>query len=560
MSKKETKQEVKEENVQILSLNILEVVHQTQQQNGLKTGNHLRYHKYCSQRLRRIRKSLGITHGKNKFTKREEIISEMKDLRYLFLALIKAERAWSYAAQLKSEKPSNSKEKKHIIRRLKKASKWSSYLLSICQQTSDSRTVLEAEAYNAWMEAQYLVETEKWKESLQKFITARTIFSKLSEVVKIQFKDIYTRRILLDIDPLIKFCDYKLNKTNQSDSTDVNDILTMMDKVEDGTMDLLKSKLEGVLEETRKKQSENLDDIYFLGKTVPITNEKIRRNILNSMNISNEIKKLNDNEEKLKLYDKLLIQLTDSLSIIKDEIKQKTIEKTSTEQFMSSMRILNSYINYLSLSFVIDRNLIMVQQLLDDKKNPPKAASLTRLYEIILQNLVEIQSLPGISDYKILSNEIEAKLIYYRSLKCFYLAKSFSEIEKWKESISLLKRSEELAGISKSSFEKSNIKVDYDIKSFLSIVRKEICISKAKYVLGESKVTFEDKKVTVKDPILSNLNSYQIDKFGKPTLIQFPPDYEVIQTKPLYFDMALKSIEYPSLQDKMEKKKWFGIW
>ena len=41
---------------------------------------------------------------------------------------------------------------------------------------------------------------------------------------------------------------------------------------------------------------------------------------------------------------------------------------------------------------------------------------------------------------------------------------------------------------------------------------------------------------------------------GKVTLAPLPPDYRPIPCKPLFFDLALNHIEFPSLEDKVEKK------
>lgn len=41
---------------------------------------------------------------------------------------------------------------------------------------------------------------------------------------------------------------------------------------------------------------------------------------------------------------------------------------------------------------------------------------------------------------------------------------------------------------------------------------------------------------------------------SKPTLASFPPDYRPIPHKPLFFDLALNHVEYPSLDHRVEKK------
>jgi len=40
-----------------------------------------------------------------------------------------------------------------------------------------------------------------------------------------------------------------------------------------------------------------------------------------------------------------------------------------------------------------------------------------------------------------------------------------------------------------------------------------------------------------------------------PVLAPFPPDYQPIAAKPLFFDLALNYIELPSVQHRIEKKK-----
>ena len=39
---------------------------------------------------------------------------------------------------------------------------------------------------------------------------------------------------------------------------------------------------------------------------------------------------------------------------------------------------------------------------------------------------------------------------------------------------------------------------------------------------------------------------------GKPNLVNFPPDFSPIPCKPLFFDIALNHVEFPSLDHKLE--------
>jgi hypothetical protein len=67
--------------------------------------------------------------------------------RALQLVLFQAERAWSYAMQIKEEADDEAgRSKFHLLRRLTKATKWSNLLCEQCRSSNaDDRTILEAE-------------------------------------------------------------------------------------------------------------------------------------------------------------------------------------------------------------------------------------------------------------------------------------------------------------------------------------------------------------------------------------------------------------------------------
>jgi signal recognition particle subunit SRP68 len=171
MSKKLKEEPTQEEKK--LKLNILELITESQTQNGLNTGNYMRYRQYCSRRLHRLRVGLGCTHGKKKYLVKEIEVSEMDDERYLMIPLLKSERAWAYATQIKSEGIDRRPEKKHFKKRLNKALHWSEELFNLSKQKADDRTIFEAQAYLGWIKGLVLLESEKWEESIENFIHSK---------------------------------------------------------------------------------------------------------------------------------------------------------------------------------------------------------------------------------------------------------------------------------------------------------------------------------------------------------------------------------------------------
>lgn len=44
----------------------------------------------------------------------------------------------------------------------------------------------------------------------------------------------------------------------------------------------------------------------------------------------------------------------------------------------------------------------------------------------------------------------------------------------------------------------------------------------------------------------------------KPNLVAFPPDFEPIPCRPLFFDLALNNVDFPSLEEHVEQRKAGG--
>lgn len=66
--------------------------------------------------------------------------------RYLLLVLMEAERAWSYAMQLKQEANTEPRKRFHLLARLRKAAKHSEKLEKLCESPNvDAKTKLEAQ-------------------------------------------------------------------------------------------------------------------------------------------------------------------------------------------------------------------------------------------------------------------------------------------------------------------------------------------------------------------------------------------------------------------------------
>ena len=71
--------------------------------------------------------------------------------------LMSAERAWSYAMQLKFEMNSEARKKFHMINRLRKAKVHADALEQLCADSTivDARSKLETQAYAYWITGKF---------------------------------------------------------------------------------------------------------------------------------------------------------------------------------------------------------------------------------------------------------------------------------------------------------------------------------------------------------------------------------------------------------------------
>jgi hypothetical protein len=78
----------------------------------------------------------------------------------LWHLLVSAERSWAHANELSKFKTSNNKTigRQPVLKKLKRANKWSKLLVEKAKTSADDETQRECEAYAAWMSANYALE------------------------------------------------------------------------------------------------------------------------------------------------------------------------------------------------------------------------------------------------------------------------------------------------------------------------------------------------------------------------------------------------------------------
>jgi len=594
------KPEVKE--MVTFTLEVLQVIKEQHAQHGLRHGDYQRYRGYCSRRLRRLRKTLNFTQfSKHRFQKKKVTKEIITDAKFLQIPLMSAERAWAMAMQLKQEANSEPRKRFHLMERLRKAVKHAAELAAFGDALGDARTKLETQAYHAWMNGTLCFELEHWENALQSFNRAKTIYKRLAEAFSEEIKAVYVQKVD-EIEPSIRYCAY-----NIGEETSIEDLLTMRMAAGGGMggEDLLAAKLDALISQTRQKQAATLSEVTFRGRTIPVKSEKVRVFLLAHQEAEASLASAETTDHQA-ILERIIDEVKDALLALAEEMKNdpnyrpapKGGKGATDGAKVPHAQFLHTYLSFIKREAIVNRNLNIIETLLpnlgieaDGKTKVTKPQDLVRLYEGIVQMHHEMLALPGLEDDVAFQFQVEAKIAYYKAYRCLYVAFSYAQAKRWQESAALYERALTYADAAVKGW--NNIPdCEEKSKALLQMEELKQQVEGKKYGLHAASILDVADGATsaganqrptkplvdrldeyVEDPALlggrgsaiGNSSNSSSSSKTQPNLVPFPPEFQPVTCKPIFFDLALNNLEFPSLQHKMEQSKkgstwgsWFG--
>ena len=241
---------------------------------------------------------------------------------------------------------------------------------------------------------------------------------------------------------------------------------------------------------------------------------------------------------------------------------------------MSSSHFLYTYLNYIKGSKTIERNMAMIDNTRkalekaesenaavqdSSSKKTAKPQDLVRLYESIIQNLNELPQLAGLEEDLEFKQETEAKVGFFKAWRCLFIAEAFLAAKKWPEAMALYQRAT-LYGRKAEKDPLLEKKLKSQIKSLLAFIESHQFMAHANSFLesedsGEKREESKAAKELSKLPLTERLDVYHEDPEGllkgNPNLADFPPSFQPIPCKPLFFDLAREQLTFPDLEDKL---------
>ncbi|KAH8286209.1 hypothetical protein KR054_004644 [Drosophila jambulina] len=566
------------EQAKIFTVEILHMIKDAQQQHGLRHGDFQRYRGYCTRRIRRLRKALKYPQGdKRHFKRRDVTISQLTgkkaDERFFHIPLISAERAWAYAMQLKQESNTEPRKRFHLISKLRRACFYALQLQELCNtEAFDARTKLECEAYVAWMHGSLHFELQLWKTAGEHLKRAQVVYENLAKALPDDEQELYRAKVN-EFTPNLRYCAYNISG-GASSGGKIDEILELRAQGVLENLDVLVS-------QTKTESSEGLQTIDWRGRKVTVRPEKVRLFLLSAQELDKSLAKATKPDSKIELIERILMDCKDAIQAVRDEIKQDPkLRSLTTGQTVSGVQYLLAYLSYIRHSRTLQRNLCLVEQAKQNFDDPNqqsqqsvgdgkrvRSQDLARLYEIILQNVTEMQQINGMEDDAQYQSEVENLAITFKAFRCYYIALTLIDMKKWKEAVALYERASNYATEALKGKASAEFQMQAELKKVVSTIEGCKFSAHAYSVLEddnseEAGTTTKAQKTT--KPLYERLSLYKEDQSlhtKTPNVFKLTPDMEPIPCKPLFFDLAMNYVELPSLEDKLESpgKKAGGV-
>lgn len=366
----------------------------------------------------------------------------------------------------------------------------------------------------------------------------------------------------------MRYCAY-----NIGDGASIDDLLEMRAQG-------LLSNLDSLVSQTKTQSSESLQTAEWRDRKVTVRPEKVRLFLLSIQELDKSIEKAKTEEAKIELIENVLIDCKDAISAVKDEMKQDPkLRHAETGAPVTGIQYLLAYLSYIRLTRTLERNIYLVAQAKQNLSVGDKQSSgdggkrvrpqdLTRLYEIISQNVLELQQISGMEDDAVYQREIEVISLSFKAFRCYYIAETLVALKRWKEAVALYVRSTNYATEALKSKPKQ-FNLTSDLQKLITLIEGCKFSAHAYSVLeddtSEDSVQYGRTQKSSK-PLFERLNQYKEDQqlnTKNPNVYKLTADMQPIPCKPLFFDLALNFVEFPSLEDQMDapstKKSGAGL-
>ncbi|KAF2004798.1 hypothetical protein P154DRAFT_37689 [Amniculicola lignicola CBS 123094] len=573
------------------------------------TGSYNAYRTQLARRVRTLRKKLGRATPKNaKYTGKTPVTAEevAKNVEFLHLLILEAERAWAHAMDMKESHAEDNADKnitgsrrQHIISRLHKAVKHAEDIVALLSgglSGASPTDIIEAKAYAYALAGAEEFEKQaegvksanaspqRWVSCMTNYSAARVIYSAL---LKSTQKELFKEILSGTTDPSLRYAAYqhRIPRTvgvpavsKKFFPKDDAELLAAVEKLDSSAL--------------KDDDSSSLrSTITWRTRTAKIVDAAIGQALVSVEAASTELDKALSSstaqKDKGAAYDDVLIASQDAADATRRAIEE--LEKEGVDEGdarMQDLRVTSLAVNYDLIAWRIGRNRILIgsddgltfspnapkkprQPRKDGKewteREEPMGRTLARLrervalYDAILQSIDSVKDLRGAVRDAGFVAELDGQRAYFQALKCLNLSHSHAFLSAPKQALALCNRASTLsaqavtaprpAAPSASSkapkltvSEQQAQTLKQKLENLTSHYRGLVSLSQ----LSANSGTAAKAHLTNTAPVVERLNEYPPSgAVDLKNLVTWPPKLKPVPVKPLFFDVAWNYIEYP---------------
>ena len=609
---KEEEIEIKPEEIPLkpnsLKMDILLSTSSMQHQNGLRAGDYLRYAHFCRKKIQKLRKMNHLSQGKRKFQKLEITPQLIKDNKIFLILILECERNWAYGMYHKQELTfigEDIKRLRHeITRKFKRATQNAQKIYDICQKIGDTQTQLEGEAYYHFINSNFLIFNSKFEEALKLLKKACNIYEKI-KLLKDTIESIEYEEKIKSMKTSMRLCIYNLSSTKD----------TILDEAEfEKTVNVddieLTEKIEEIKKGTNKINEEDFT-VKYHGINIPIKNEKLRNDFEKLNELNSKIEKEKDVQKKILLFQDYYNRIDEMNKLVK-KIKGEEGNQSS-ENFSKIYGNILNYIENLRLKKYIDKNISYITEYSkeyntienistlfekDNTKLKIKPQEMMKLYDNLIEYQSQLINLEKDNPEQSYIIELNYREKIYSLSKIFYVGLSYILNKKYLEAYTIMFYTQEKIKEANEFYEQhhlDNVSQLKELKSKIDNMEKlaifviNTAFVKMQLKKDENTKVKEDKENKDKEkkirynPYLADLmfndnivlNKEQYDDLkdyitlpyedylegikkhnfdGYTHIIQIPMNTQLLEPKPIVYDLSFEKLEFPDLTEKTKEK------
>ena len=598
--------EIKPEEIPLkpnsLKMDILLSTASMQHQNGLRAGDYLRYAHFCRKKIQKLRKMNHLGQGKRKFQKLEITPQLIKDNKIFMILILECERNWAYGMYHKQELTfigEDIKRLRHeITRKFKRATQNAKKIFEICQKIGDTQTQLEGEAYYHFINSNFLIFTSKFQEALDLLKKACNIYEKIKQL-KDTIENIEYEEKIKAMKTSMRLCVYNLRSSKDAILDEAEFEKTVnVDDIQ------LTEKIEEIKKESNKINEEDFS-VKYHGINIPIKNEKLRNDFQKLNELNSKIEKEKDVQKKIVLFQDYYNRIDEMNKLVK-KIKGEEGNQTS-ENFSKIYENILNYIENLRLKKYIDKNLSYISEYSkeyntienmsalfekDNLKLKVKPQEMMKLYDNLKEYQSQLINLEKDNPEQSYIIELNYRERIYTLSKIFYVGLAYVLNQKYLEAYTIMFYTLEKIKESNEYYEQHHLenvsqlkelksKIDNTEKLAIFIINtafvkmqfnkekkdeKEKKEKKIKYnpyladlMFNENTILTKEQYDDLKDYITLSYEDYiegiKNQNFdGYTHIIQIPMNTQLLEPKPIVYDLTFEKLEYPDLTEKTKEK------